>query len=116
MLLGRDKPRKRKPRGQLTRRLYSGTLTGVVLALKRGVHIRVTSAEGEIISDTFDPALGLMCAIGDRLVLTGRDESIALVQVTRIEPGWSEKLFVGTVTGSVVDGPVFIMSAKGLRS
>lgn len=113
MLLGRDKP-KRPSRKLIERRLYSGTLRAGVLYLKRGAHIKKTNADGEVVKDFYDPKLGLMCGLGDKLVISGNGDATVIVR--RITPGWNESLHLELVAGSVADGTVFVMNAKGLRN
>lgn len=110
------RPRERRPR-LWERKIYSGTLSieeGVgVLQMKRGAFIRKTDADGAIVSDSRDDRAGLLVNIGDKVITLG-PEDVAILQVTRIEPGWCEKLSVRVLTGVAENGNVHVLNAKGL--
>lgn len=108
----RQRPREKKPR-VWARYIYAGVLTGSVLAMRRGAFIRKTDGDGAIVGDTRDERAGLIVNIGDRVVLTASD-SIAVAEILRIEPGWSERLHVAIRSGSCPDGAVYVLNAKGL--
>ncbi len=110
------RPRERKPR-LWERKIYSGTLSiaddAGTLQMKRGAFIRKTDAEGVIVEDSRDDRAGLLVNIGDRVIVLG-PEDVCLLVITRIEPGWCEKLSVRALAGVAENGNVHVLNAKGL--
>lgn len=104
-----------KSRRRTTRAIYVGTLRAGILSLQRGAFLRIVDAEGAIEKDVKDNRSSLCVNLGDRIVLSGAAENEnAVAEVTRIEPGWNERLHVKQVAGFVPDGAVHVMNAKGL--
>jgi hypothetical protein len=114
----RQRPREKKPR-TWQRRIYAGALllvgTSGVLQMRRGAFVRTINAEGDVIADARDESLGLIINIGDKVIACGKgDDSICMLEVTRIEPGGAEKLSVRLLAGIAENGNVHVLNAKGL--
>jgi hypothetical protein len=110
----RARPRVKKPR-TWSRFIYAGVLTAGVLHMRRGAFIRKTDADGAIVEDFRDERMGLLVNLGDRVVLSSSSANDnAIAEVTRIEPGWCERLHVSIRAGSIADGAVHVLNAKGL--
>lgn len=108
--------RVKKPR-VWERKIYAGSLLLIgedgVLQMRRGAFVRKTDAEGAIVSDSRDESAGLYVNIGDKVV-AAKDDAICVLAITRIEPGWAERLTVHLVTGVAENGLVFVLNAKGI--
>jgi hypothetical protein len=113
--VGRGRGSSSRAQKPILRFIYSGVLIGTELRMQRGAFLRKTDADGAVVLDAKDKAVGLTVNLGDRIVLNGRDESaIAVAEVVKIEPGWNERLHLKILSGSCPDGPVHVLNAKGL--
>lgn len=112
--------RKREPRLH-ERQVFRGrfqTVDGAhELWVDRGTHVTVTDDEGGWISGPeWKADQRLTLEIGDHALVTG--DEIATVSVTAIrQVEWRDILTVALRAGTLEtrNGPVFVMSAKGLR-
>lgn len=101
--------RKRKPR--LGRRiLFSGVLTGDLLEVRRGAHVRTIDNHGDVLSVVWDGKIANWGTlnVGAHLVAIGDQTGVGVLEVVGVIPDWKHVRVV-VVRGELRDGQCHLL-------
>lgn len=98
-----------RPSGRVVR--HRGVIQAGVLTLERGAWVRAIDAQGDQISDLYDPRFLCRLELGDGAVCCTPGGAFDVARVLRVHDGWEPRFDVAC---SLL-GRVQVMPATGLR-